>query len=71
MHGHVAELADALALGASGETRGGSNPSVPTAWYGPPSVPTKDLHTTYLTSLITPLYSKGLHASNGSIDSGH
>lgn len=28
--GHVAELADALALGASRETCGGSNPSVPT-----------------------------------------
>ncbi len=28
--GHVAKLADALALGASGETYGGSSPSVPT-----------------------------------------
>jgi hypothetical protein len=28
--GHVAKLADALALGASGVTRGGSTPSVPT-----------------------------------------
>ncbi len=29
-HGHVAKLADALALGASGATRGGSTPPVPT-----------------------------------------
>lgn len=29
--GHVAELADALALGASRETCGGSNPPVPTS----------------------------------------
>jgi hypothetical protein len=28
--GHVAKLADALALGASGETHVGSSPSVPT-----------------------------------------
>ncbi len=32
--GHVAELADALALGASGATRGGSSPSVPTCICG-------------------------------------
>jgi hypothetical protein len=30
-NGHVAKLADALALGASGAIRVGSSPSVPTA----------------------------------------